>query len=52
MKIYSRLRLTAESWFDTLTEEQKKAYLEEHPDSKYAKGYHPSVKTPTMGEAC
>lgn len=48
MKIYSRLRLTAESWFDTLTEEQKKAYLEEHPDSKYAKGYHPSVKTPTM----
>lgn len=41
MKIYSRLKLTAESWFDTLTEEQKKAYLEEHPDSKYAKGYKP-----------
>lgn len=41
MKIYARLKLTAESWFDTLTEEQKKAYLEEHPDSKYAKGYRP-----------
>ena len=41
MKIYARLKLTAESWFDTLTEEQKKAYLEEHPDSKYAKGYKP-----------
>ena len=48
MKLVSRLKLTAESWFDTLTEEQKKAYIEEHPNSKYAKNYHPSVKTPTM----
>lgn len=45
MKIYSRLKLTAESWFDTLTEEQKKAYVKEHPNSKYSKNYHPSVKT-------
>lgn len=37
MKLVSRLKLTAESWFDTLTEEQKKAYVKEHPNSKYAK---------------
>lgn len=48
MKIYARLKLTAESWFDTLTEEQKKAYVKEHPNSKYAKNYKPSVETPTM----
>ena len=48
MKIYSRLKLTAETWFDTLTEEQKKTYIQEHPNSKYAKNYRPSVGTPTM----
>lgn len=42
MKVLSRLKIQAESWFDTLNEEQKKAYLEEHPDSKYAKNYKPS----------
>lgn len=39
IKILSRLKLTAESWFDALNEEQKKVYLEEHPDSKYAKNF-------------
>jgi hypothetical protein len=35
-----RLLVTAEGeWWDTLTDEMKKMYIEEHPDSKYAKGY-------------
>lgn len=54
MKILSRLRIKAEeNWFDTLTDEQKKAYIEEHPDSKYAKNYRPSSpvnKAPMKGK--
>lgn len=41
MKILSRLKIQAANWFDTLTERQKKEYLKEHPDSKYAKNYKP-----------
>lgn len=47
MKLVSRLKLTAESWFDTLTEEQKKAYVKEHPNSKYAKNYKQADKSST-----
>lgn len=47
MKLVSRLKLTAESWFDTLTEEQKKAYIEEHPTSKYSKNYKQADKSST-----
>ena len=37
----SRLLVTAEGeWFDLLPDEMKKQYIEEHPDSKYAKGFH------------
>jgi hypothetical protein len=44
-----RLVLSA-TWFDTLTDAQKEAYLKEHPDSKYAKGWHPS-KEEDLGDA-
>lgn len=47
MKLVSRLKLTAESWFDTLTEEQKKAYVKEHPNSKYSKNYKQADKSST-----
>lgn len=47
MKTLSRLRLTAESWFDTLNEEQKKAYVKEHPNSKYSKNYKQKDKSST-----
>ena len=47
MKLVSRLKLTAESWFDTLNEEQKKAYVEEHPNSKYSKNYNQADKSST-----
>lgn len=35
----SRLIVAEGEWFDMLTDEMKKQYIEEHPDSKYAKGY-------------
>lgn len=38
-RVYSRLELADGGWFDSLTDEQKKGYLEDHPDSKYAKDY-------------
>jgi hypothetical protein len=35
-----RLLVTAGGeWWDTLTDEMKKQYIEEHPDSQYAKGF-------------
>lgn len=38
MKIYSRLKLTADDeWWNSLDNEAKKAYIQEHPNSKYAK---------------
>lgn len=39
MKILSRLKIQAEDdeWFNSLTEQQKKDYIKEHPNSKYAK---------------
>jgi hypothetical protein len=38
IKIHSAKRLiTSETWFDSLSEFQKKEYLKEHPNSKYAK---------------
>lgn len=44
MKVLSRLKLTADdSWFDSLTEEQKKGYIKEHPGSKYAKKYKATI---------
>jgi hypothetical protein len=42
----ARLVVSA-SWFDSLSEFQKKEYVKEHPNSKYAKGYHPSAPTGT-----
>jgi hypothetical protein len=35
----SRLIVAEGEWFDMLTDDMKKQYIEEHPDSKYAKGY-------------
>jgi hypothetical protein len=35
-----RLIISA-SWFDSLSEVQKKEYVKEHPNSKYAKGWIP-----------
>lgn len=32
------------TWFDSLSEFQKKEYVKEHPNSKYAKGWKPSSK--------
>ncbi len=40
-RLHASGRLHAsESWFDTLSNEQKKGYLAEHPDSKYAHSHH------------
>jgi len=41
IKINAARRLMA-SWFDSLSEIQKKEYVKEHPNSKYAKGWTPS----------
>lgn len=37
----TRLKVSA-NWFDSMSEFQKKEYIKEHPDSKYAKGWAPS----------
>ena len=51
MKILSRLKVNAEdSWFDSLSDEQKKSYLEEHPDSKYAKNSKKKSVKPKIEE--
>lgn len=45
----SRLLVTAEGeWFHSLPEEMQKQYIEEHPDSKYAKGYRPKGDQPSI----
>lgn len=52
MKILSRLNILAEDeWFDSLTTEQKKAYIEEHPDSKYAKKSGINQKNPDKNKS-
>lgn len=38
MKIYATQRLFA-NWFDSLSKEEKRKYVELHPDSKYAENY-------------
>lgn len=35
----ARLVVAEGEWFDMLSDDMKKQYIEEHPDSKYAKGY-------------
>src|SRR5271168_414646 len=37
IKLEAAARLTATSWWDALDTDQKKEYISEHPDSKYAK---------------
>ncbi|QBX06488.1 hypothetical protein H1O16_gp075 [Burkholderia phage BcepSaruman] len=32
------------TWFDSLSDFQKREYLKEHPHSKYAQGFHPGAK--------
>lgn len=49
----ARLIVAEGEWFDALTDDMKKQYIEEHPDSKYAKGYklsrpHEPVKPKPM----
>jgi hypothetical protein len=39
LKAATRLVTAEGEWFDMLSDEMKKMYIEEHPDSKYAKGY-------------
>ena len=40
MKIYAATRLIADtSWFDELTDAEKKSYVEKHPNSKLAEDY-------------
>lgn len=36
-QIHAATRLKASTWWDSLTDEQKEGYIEEHPTSKYAK---------------
>lgn len=38
------------TWFDSLSDFQKKEYIKEHPDSKYASGYHPSSDKEGSGD--
>lgn len=45
MKIFARLRLTADDWFSRMSPEEQKTYIQEHPNSKYAQkkpAYTPS----------
>lgn len=44
-EITASLEILSADWFDTLSEIQKKEYVKEHPNSKYAKGW-----TPNKGE--
>ena|ERR1700737_4431883 len=45
MKIEAAIRLRA-SWFDELTDKEKRKYVELHPDSKYAIQHDESFKHP------
>lgn len=48
-KVVARKPSTKESasgWWDTLTKEQKEGYIEEHPDSKYARQARGEEETP------
>jgi hypothetical protein len=46
-----RLLVTAEGeWWDSLTDDMRKMYIDEHPDSKYAKGYQMHKHPGTEGQ--